>query len=536
MRNPMQRGRAVSNFLALAVLAALVARAGMALPAMAANPAPKGLAEHVVIMVWDGMRPDFITPALTPNLSRLAREGVFFTNHHPVFVSSTEVNGAAIATGLYPRHSRIYANQEYFPEIKSLALLGTEKPETVRRGDELTRGHYLGGPTMAELVQKAGFPTVVAGTKGVALLLDRSPDRTSGAAAQSVDLRTGKTFPADALSTIVKDIGRSFPTNVTYPNVEEDAWTTDALTRSLWKNGVPKLTMVWMSDPDYTQHQHAPGSPRALAALASVDRNLGAVLETLENKGVRDKTDVFVVSDHGFSTISRMVDIASILKTNGFKAASKFEKPAAEQVLVASLGGSVMLYVPGHEAAVIRKLVEFFQASDLAAVIFTRHGGKGALSFAKVKLDANTLLPDVLVALKWSADRNKHGAPGMVVGDGTLKAGQGTHASLSRFDMHNTLVGAGPDLRPGWVDTLPTGNADLAPTVHWILGLPEGVKYDGRVLSEALRSSFNPPPPPRTRILRASKRTNRGEWVEELTVTKIGRAVYFDEGDGGLRP
>src|SRR5690349_20544512 len=57
-----------------------------------------GLAEHVVVVVWDGMRPDFVTREFTPTLDALARRGVFFRNHHSSYVSSTEVNGAALAT------------------------------------------------------------------------------------------------------------------------------------------------------------------------------------------------------------------------------------------------------------------------------------------------------------------------------------------------------------------------------------------------------------------------------------------------------
>src|SRR6267378_1058297 len=33
-----------------------------------------GRAEHIVVVVWDGMRPDFITEQDTPTLNRLARE------------------------------------------------------------------------------------------------------------------------------------------------------------------------------------------------------------------------------------------------------------------------------------------------------------------------------------------------------------------------------------------------------------------------------------------------------------------------------
>src|SRR5437867_10609580 len=80
------------------------------------NLSAKGLAEHVVVIVWDGMRPDFITPQYTPVLYSLAQDGVFFRNHHPAYISSTEVNGTAIATGMHPDRSGIMANSDYRPE------------------------------------------------------------------------------------------------------------------------------------------------------------------------------------------------------------------------------------------------------------------------------------------------------------------------------------------------------------------------------------------------------------------------------------
>ena len=45
---------------------------------------------QVVLVIWDGMRPDFISEANTPNLWKLREEGVAFSRHHPVFLSSTE--------------------------------------------------------------------------------------------------------------------------------------------------------------------------------------------------------------------------------------------------------------------------------------------------------------------------------------------------------------------------------------------------------------------------------------------------------------
>ena len=69
----------------------------------------RGQAEHVVVVVWDGMRPDFITPQYTPTLYELALKGTFFKNNHSAYITSTEVNGTALATGMHPDHSGVMA-------------------------------------------------------------------------------------------------------------------------------------------------------------------------------------------------------------------------------------------------------------------------------------------------------------------------------------------------------------------------------------------------------------------------------------------
>src|SRR5438045_4495318 len=90
------------------------------------------------------------------------------------------------------------------------------------------------------------------------------------------------------------------------------------------------------------------------------------------------------------------------------------------------------------------------------------------------------------MAFRWNDSKNQFGAPGMIDADWQRKAGEGTHATLSRFDMHNTLIAAGPDFRRGQMDDLPTGNVDLAPTILRILGIKAAQEMDGRVLSEAM--------------------------------------------------
>ena len=134
----------------------------------AISAAAAGVAGHVVVVVWDGMRPDMVNATNTPTLYQLAREGVFFQNHHAVYLSSTEVNATAIATGAYPNRSGIMGNREYRPNINPLKRIEVQSLEAVRKGDEVTHNHYLQLPTIAEILQRAGKRTAIAGTKPVA--------------------------------------------------------------------------------------------------------------------------------------------------------------------------------------------------------------------------------------------------------------------------------------------------------------------------------------------------------------------------------
>src|SRR5207247_1485855 len=90
--------------------------------------------------------------------------------------------------------------------------------------------------------------------------------------------------------------------------------------------------------------------------------------------------------------------------------------------------------------------------------------------------------PDVVLSLRWADGENSFGVAGLLQADAGRKAGQGMHGTLSPFDMHNTLIAAGPDFSKGTVEKLPTGNIDIAPTILWILGVRPTQPLNGRVL------------------------------------------------------
>src|SRR2546423_490072 len=194
-----------------------------ALAIMTAEPG-----RHVVVVVWDGMRPDFVTEQNTPTLWKLSREGVTFRNHHAVYPSATMVNGTAMVTGVYPGNSGIIANHVYRPDIDPHRGVDVELRSVVEKGDQVSYGKYISAPTIAELVQRTGARTVIAAAKTVGLLLDRHP--SDSGAQNAVTLFAGDLLPGSTRSVIVERFG-PFPS----AHSQKDSWTTKGFTDVLWK-------------------------------------------------------------------------------------------------------------------------------------------------------------------------------------------------------------------------------------------------------------------------------------------------------------
>ena len=412
----------------------------------------------------------------------------------------------------------------------------------MEKGDELSGGKYIAAPTIAELVQRAGAQSIVASAKTVGLLLDRrvGERREIGAVQNSVTLFAGRSLPSGALDRLTQALG-PFPST----HLQKDSWTAKALLDVLWKDGVPAFSILWLGEPDLTQHETAPGAPAALTAIKSADENLALVLSALDDHKARGTTDVFVVSDHGFSTIRRSIDLRKTLNEAGFTATTEFsDEPKPGEIMLAGNGGSVLFYVIGHDATVTRRLVELLQQSDFAGVIFTKQRMEGTFELEQARIQ-NDRAPDVVMAFRWYDSKNQFGIPGMIDADWQRAAGKGTHATLSRFDMHNTLVAAGPDFKRGETADLASGNTDLAPTILQILGIKPPQKLDGRILSEAMISAnsnnkgLRSAEPlllekPEMKTIETTRHFPSGTWRQSLQISRVGSTIYLDQGNGAF--
>ena len=501
------------------------------LPAIAfCESEPNREDRHVVVLVWDGMRPDFMNERDTPALWKLAQGGVRFANHHSVYLTATNVNGAAIATGTFPNRNSLLANREFRPGIDPRTPVENAQPQTIEKGDEVTGGKYIATPTIAEIVRGAGRRTAVVGTKAVAFVHDRHAEWTSYSVKNFVKFAAAP-MPAPLREEMVHLLG---PFPIEAKNDEpRNTYATRALTEVMWRDGVPAFSLLWLSEPDKTQHDFAPGADVSLAAIRTSDRNLALVLDALAKKNARNTTDVFIVSDHGFSTIERAIDFPAELRKAGFDAASSFkEMPKRGQVMVVGNGGTVLFYVIEHDRDVVARLVEWLQHSDFAGVIFAREKFEGTFLLETVRANT-TEAPDVVVALRWNPKPNRFGVPGQIITDSGRRAGEGSHASLSEYDVHNTLFAAGPDFQQRLTATLPSGNIDIAPTVLHILRIEPPQKLDGRVLVEGMEEKAGRIEA-LSKTIQAARKFPTGEWQQHLRVSLVGETIYIDEGNGAF--
>ena len=119
------------------LLACVVAACQGGEPRGAGRDAGSSPPNRHLLIVLDGLRPDYVTPEVMPNLHALGQRGVVMTRHHAVFPTVTRVNASSIATGAYPGAHGLMGNSVFFPQVDPSRFLNTGErsnpPESERR-------------------------------------------------------------------------------------------------------------------------------------------------------------------------------------------------------------------------------------------------------------------------------------------------------------------------------------------------------------------------------------------------------------------
>jgi predicted AlkP superfamily pyrophosphatase or phosphodiesterase len=232
---------------------------------------------------------------------------------------------------------------------------------------------------------------------------------------------------------------------------------------------------------DSIHHRHGPKTPAGYTAAALADARIGQVLQALDDAGIRERTTVFVVSDHGFAAVTKALKPNAVLRREGLIKVENGRITSAK-VHVVPEGGIGLVYLTDPATAdedreTVRRL--FQDAEGIAAIIEPKDYAK----YHVPQPDDHRGMADLVLAAK-----DPYAFSGDVSGDALVTENQtttGTHGYISTNPKMNAIfVASGAGIKPGaTLDTVE--NTSVAPTVAKLLGVSLK-QATGTVLTELL--------------------------------------------------
>ncbi|PKP51783.1 MAG: alkaline phosphatase family protein [Bacteroidetes bacterium HGW-Bacteroidetes-1] len=220
---------------------------------------------QLVILSMDGFRWDYTDRTNTPNLDKIARNGVKAERMIPSFPSTTFANHYTIATGLYPDHHGILVNRFYAPDLDAYYN---------DRGNRASveDGKFYGGE-----------PIWVT--------------------AEYQQVKTATFYWVGSES----DVMGKRPTY--WKRYEHDLPYSQRIDTVIYWLGLPEaqrpqLVMWYFDEPDSSGHDFGPENDSILPLITRLDSLVGVFLAKMEALPNAENINFIIVSDHGMAQLS----------------------------------------------------------------------------------------------------------------------------------------------------------------------------------------------------------------------------------------
>ncbi|KLI99152.1 phosphodiesterase [Luteimonas sp. FCS-9] len=271
-----------------------------AAPPAAGEPPPT-----LLLISLDGARPDYLGRGETPHLDALAREGVHGWMR-PAYPSLTFPNHYTLVTGLRPDRHGIVHNTMHDAALGDFKLSDRAAVENAAWWND--------GEPLWVTAENAGLPTATLSWPG-----SEAPVR---------GVRPTRWLPFDATRPLDARVDTVL------------GWLSEPdATR-------PRLATLYFEHIDSAGHAHGPNAPQVHRALRDIDAAIGRLVAGLRARGLLERTNIVVVSDHG------MAEVAP-----GHAVAVE-DMVSMEEARVVSIGQVVGIAPnPGHEDAVAARLL-----------------------------------------------------------------------------------------------------------------------------------------------------------------------------------
>jgi predicted AlkP superfamily pyrophosphatase or phosphodiesterase len=410
---------------------------------------------HVVVICVDGL-PAYLLDdpnVPMPAIRGLAKTGIQAKGMIPANPSVTWPNHTSMTTGNWPEKHGVLFNGVLDRPGPGLPVVVDPRKD---------KAQLVFAPTIYDVMHAKGFKTAAINwpcTRNCDTLDDNFPDVPDALTHTTPRLIERLKACGAITDEGVKNFGKMATT------VRDVLWTR--ATCEVIREHKPQLTYLHLLNVDGTHHKYGPQSSAGYTAVAFADTCVREVIDAIDEAGIRDKTTIFLVSDHGFMSIPKSLHPNVLLRQAGLLTVEG-NKVTTAKVHAIPEGGIAMIYLtmPESREKDRAQVVELFRnAEGIADVVLPAQ-------FSKYGLPQPSEYPpmaDIVLAAKdgYGFNGSATGDEFVVKSDGT----PGTHGFLSTNErMQATFIASGNGVRRG--DRIGViNNIDLAPTIAKLFGV-----------------------------------------------------------------
>ena len=451
----------------------LATLAFLTLSAAAAGATHSESENNVIIISIDGFYHEYLWDENIPlpTIRELAEEGAYAEAMIPANPSNTWPNHTSIVTGTYPdRHGLVHNGK----------LIRGEPGEPLYVDNERDKDEMIHIPTLYDVAHEAGLTTGDSGWP--ANQRAGTIDYTFPGAVDNIKLMTPELRQDVIDMGLIEEGMTSLWGQEDYGQVRRDhIWTETAL--QILRAYIPDLLLFHLLNADSAQHAFGRDTVPAHLAMAVSDQNVRNLINTLKEEGIRDETNIFIVSDHGFVNVDYSIQPNRRLRELGLLQVDDDGQIDYADVQVVPAGGTAMVYSTHPENAEENLDQAYEHLKELEGIdqVITPENYD---EYGYPDPRENDQMGDFVLAAEagysfgGQADEGDYVVP--------VDGPAGTHGYLNELpEMYNVFIANGPDIEKG-VELDKVDVRSVAPTAAEILGL-ELEQADGEVLYEILR-------------------------------------------------
>lgn len=264
--------------------------------------------KHVVVLDIISLTPELLEdPELTPNIQKLLKEGQH-AKVKPVFPAVTGTMQATYITGENPSEHGIIANG--IPDLDYKEITMWNQTMIPMQGKKIWEKLKEQDPEATTSILFWQFSKLSTADYVVTPAPIHLEDNT---------ILWCDSKPRDLYGRLREKLGEFELSSFWGPlaSIKSSEWIAKAAVDVL-EEYKPRLSLVYLPNMDYQSQRYGPDSEQARQSVRELDRVVGEFVEDLEERNLKDDTQLVILSEYAFRPVNRPIHINQILNENGY--------------------------------------------------------------------------------------------------------------------------------------------------------------------------------------------------------------------------